>query len=184
MANPMYGQNKSDNLLDEIRANQASLPVSVVSDRVSITITAAANTDGTLAQPAGTWLSDLIIVPHDTITTAGASGDDLDFSFGTSAGGTRLLGGAAKALLDDGGAAVSLAAPVYMIDRGAGKGANAHVGSGIATSEASAVQATLYSAAARTLHARITPLANNLATAATTVTYLVQFLHMGTTPDQ
>ena len=55
---------------------------------------------------------------------------------------------------------------------------------GPATSEAIVIAGTLYTASARTLHARLTPLANNLATAATTVTYLVQFLHMGTTPDQ
>jgi len=42
----------------------------------------------------------------------------------------------------------------------------------------------LYTAAARTLHARLTPIGADLATAATTVTYLVQFLHLGTTPDQ
>ena len=48
----------------------------------------------------------------------------------------------------------------------------------------STFQIALYTSSARTLHARLTPLANDLATAATTVTYLVQFLHMGTTPDQ
>ena len=48
--------------------------------------------------------------------------------------------------------------------------------------EAIVIAATLYSASARTLHARITPLANNLGTAATTVTYLVQFLHLGVLP--
>ena len=43
---------------------------------------------------------------------------------------------------------------------------------------------SLYSAAARTLHARLTPIGADLATAATTVTYLIEFLHLGSTPDQ
>ena len=50
--------------------------------------------------------------------------------------------------------------------------------------EAIVIASTLYTAAARTLHARLTPIGADLATAATTVTYLVQFLHLGTTPDQ
>ena len=39
-------------------------------------------------------------------------------------------------------------------------------------------------ASSRTLYIRLKPLANDLATAATTVTYLVEFLHLGATPDQ
>ena len=54
---------------------------------------------------------------------------------------------------------------------------------GPATSEAIAIAATLYSASARTLYIRLKPLANNLATAATTVTYLIEFLHLGVLPD-
>jgi len=42
----------------------------------------------------------------------------------------------------------------------------------------------LYTASARTLYTRLTPLANDLGTAATTVTYLIEFLHLGATPDQ
>ena len=64
-----------------------------------------------------------------------------------------------------------------------GTGVTAGVVGGPATSEAIVIASTLYSAAARTLHARLKPLANNLATAATTVTYLVEFLHLGSTPD-
>jgi hypothetical protein len=33
------------------------------------------------------------------------------------------------------------------------------------------------------LYARLTPLANNLATAATTVTFLAEFLHLSVLPD-
>ena len=80
---------------------------------------------------------------------------------------------------------------MYIIQNSHGHAANAFVGTGVtagggggpATSEAIVIAATLYSASARTLHARITPLANNLATAATTVTYLVQFLHLGALPS-
>ena len=46
---------------------------------------------------------------------------------------------------------------------------------GPATSEAIVIASTLYSAAARTLHARLTPIGADLATAATTVKYIVQF---------
>ena len=55
---------------------------------------------------------------------------------------------------------------------------------GPATSEAIVIAATLYSASARTLYMRLTPVGADLATAATTVTFLIEFLHLGATPDQ
>ena len=55
---------------------------------------------------------------------------------------------------------------------------------GPATSEAIVIAATLYTASERTLYTRLTPIGADLATAATTVTYLVEFLHLGATPDQ
>ena len=54
---------------------------------------------------------------------------------------------------------------------------------GPATSEAMTLAGSLYSAAARTLHIRLKPLASDLATAATTVTFLIEFQHLGVTPD-
>mgnify|MGYP003647050041 CR=1 FL=1 len=83
-------------------------------------------------------------------------------------------------------------APLYLIQNSHGHAANQFVSTattagvvgGPATSEAIVIAATLYTASARTLYTRLTPLANNLATAATTVTYLVEFLHLGSTPDQ
>ena len=60
----------------------------------------------------------------------------------------------------------------------------ANMNGGPATSEAMTLAGSLYSAAARTLHIRIKPLANDLATAATTITFFIEFLHLGTTPDQ
>tara|TARA_Y100000593_G_scaffold29963_1_gene59366 strand:- start:567 stop:1106 length:540 start_codon:yes stop_codon:yes gene_type:complete len=167
MANPLYGQNKADDLLDGVKNNQAIIDKTVVKSSVAITITATANSDGTVAQPAGTTLMSVIISPQTIITTAGNSGDDLDFSMGTSAGGAQIL--AAKAILDDGGAAVSLAAggAYEVISSGLGQAANAFVGLGTATSEASPVVGALYSAAARDVHFRFTPLANNLAVTGT-----------------
>tara|TARA_R100000781_G_C4077352_1_gene126531 strand:+ start:1243 stop:1797 length:555 start_codon:yes stop_codon:yes gene_type:complete len=170
MANPMYGQNKADNLLDEVKGLQAVVPYKVVETEIAVTITAAANSDAILVQPANSWLKDVILVAKSNIVTAGASGDDLDMSVGTSAGGTQILGGAAKALLDDGGSAETMGAniPVHVIKDGAGYGANAFVNCGITNSEANALQAiNLYSTAARNIHFRFTPLAHDLASTST-----------------
>ena len=157
----------------------------------TIAVTAAENYDISFTQPADTIIRNVIAIPAGNIVTAGASGDDVDFSMGTASGGAQLV--AATAILDDGGAAVTWTAnaPLYLIQNSHGNAANAFLGTAVAagviggpaTSEAMVVAATLYSAAARTLYARLTPLANDLATAATTVTYLVEFLHLGSTPD-
>ena len=158
----------------------------------TIAVTADATYDVTLTQPADTIIRNLIAVPAGNIVTAGASGDDVDFSLGTSSGGAQLI--ATEAILDDGGSAVTWTAnaPLYLIQNSHGHAANQFVSTattagvvgGPATSEAIVIAATLYTASARTLYTRLTPLANNLATAATTVTYLVEFLHLGSTPDQ
>ena len=97
---------------------------------------------------------------------AGNNGDDLDFSLGNVAGGAQFL--AAKALLDDGGAAVSALKGriLPVIDNFAGQAANAFANApyfGPATSEASPIVATTYTATKRNLHFRFTPLATNLA---------------------
>ena len=158
----------------------------------TIAVTADATYDVSFTQPADTIIRSLIAIPAGNIVTAGASGDDVDFDLGTAAGGGQLID--EKAILDDGGSAVTWVAnaPLYIIQNSHGHAANAFVGTGVtagvvggpATSEAIVIAATLYSASARTLYARLKPLANNLATAATTVTYLVEFLHLGATPDQ
>ena len=157
----------------------------------TIAVTADATYDVSFTQPADTIIRSLIAIPAGNIVTAGASGDDVDFDLGTAAGGGQLID--EKAILDDGGAAVTWTAnaPLYIIQNSHGHAANAFVGTGVtagvfggpATSEAVVIAATLYSAAARTLHARLKPLANDLATAATTVTYLVEFLHLDVLPD-
>ena len=157
----------------------------------TIAVTADATYDVTLTQPADTIIRNLIAIPAGNIVTAGASGDDVDFDLGTAAGGGQLID--EEAILDDGGSAVtwSANAPLYIIQNSHGHAANQFVSTattagvvgGPATSEAIAIAATLYSASARTLYIRLKPLANNLATAATTVTYLIEFLHLGVLPD-
>ena len=157
----------------------------------TIAVTDDTNTDVSFTQPADTILRNLIAIPAGNIVTGGSSGNDLDFSLGTSSGGTQII--ATEAILDDGGSAVTWTAnaPLYLIQDSHGHGANAFVSTSVtagvvggpATSEAIVIAATLYSASARTLYARLTPLANNLATAATTVTFLVEFLHLGVLPD-
>ena len=157
----------------------------------TIAVTADETYDVTLTQPADTIIRNLIAIPAGNIVTAGASGDDVDFDLGTAAGGGQLID--EKAILDDGGSAVTWTAnvPLYIIQNSHGHAANAFVGTGVtagvyggpATSEAIVIAATLYSASARSIYARLKPLANDLATAATTVTYLVEFLHLGVLPD-
>jgi|TARA_R110002020_G_scaffold42186_1_gene123908 hypothetical protein len=196
MANPVYsvrdtGRNSANkNDVREMAENMLTSWTSVTTG--TIAVTAAANTDASFTQPADTIIRNLIAVPAGNIVTAGASGDDVDFSLGTSSGGTQII--ATEAILDDGGSAVTWTAnaPLYLIQNSHGHAANQFVSTattagvvgGPATSEAIVIAATLYTASARTLYTRLTPLANNLATAATTVTYLVEFLHLGSTPDQ
>ena len=196
MANPVYnvrdtGRNSARTAdVREMADNMLTSWTSVTTG--TIAVTADTNTDVSFTQPADTIIRNLIAIPAGNIVTAGASGDDVDFDLGTSAGGGQIID--QKAILDDGGSAVTWTAnaPLYIIQNSHGHAANQFVSTsttagvvgGPATSEAIVIAGTLYTASARTLHARLTPLANNLATAATTVTYLVQFLHMGTTPDQ
>ena len=157
----------------------------------TIAVTADATYDVTLTQPADTIIRNLIAIPAGNIVTAGASGDDVDFDLGTAAGGGQIID--EKAILDDGGSAVTWTAnvPLYIIQNSHGHAANAFVGTGVtagvyggpATSEAIVIASTLYSASSRSIYARLKPLANDLATGATTVTYLVEFLHLGVLPD-
>ena len=196
MANPVY------NVRDTGRNSARTGDVREIADNIitsmtsvttgTIAVTDDTNTDASFTQPADTIIRNLIAIPAGNIVTAGGSGNDVDFSLGTSSGGTQII--ATEAILDDGGSAVTWTAnaPLYIIQDSHGHGANAFVGTGVtagvvggpATSEAIVIASTLYTAAARTLHARLTPIGADLATAATTVTYLVQFLHLGTTPDQ
>ena len=173
-----------------------ALSDNVVSSWTSVTtgtiaVTDDTNTDVNFTQPADTILRNLIAIPAGNIVTGGSSGNDLDFSLGTSSGGTQII--ATEAILDDGGSAVTWTAnaPLYLIQDSHGHAANAFVSTSVtagvvggpATSEAIVIAATLYSASARTLYARLTPIGADLATAATTVTFLAEFLHLGVLPD-
>ena len=196
MANPVY------NIRDTGRNSARTTDVREIADNLmtswtsvttgTIAVTDDTNTDASFTQPADTILRNLIAVPAGNIVTGGSSGNDVDFSLGTSSGGTQII--ATEAILDDGGSAVTWTAnaPLYLIQNSHGHGANAFVSTSVtagvvggpATSEAIVIAATLYTASERTLYTRLTPIVADLATAATTVTYLVEFLHLGATPDQ
>lgn len=149
----------------------------------TIAVTDDTHTDVSFTQPAGTIIRNLIAIPAGNIVTGGTSGNDVDFSLGTASGGGQLI--ATEAILDDGGSAVTWAAnaPLYLIQDSHGHAANQFVSTsttagvvgGPATSEAIVIAASLYSAADRTLYARLTPIGADLATAATTVKFVIQF---------
>jgi|TARA_R110001583_G_scaffold25011_4_gene90986 hypothetical protein len=147
----------------------------------TIAVTDDTNTIVTIAQPAGTVLMNLIAYPQGNIVTGGSSGNDLDIFIGTASAGAQLL--AATAILDDGGAAVTWTAnvPLFIIENAHGHAANHFATAGIgpkggpATSEAIVVAGALYSAAARNIFVTLRPIGADLATAATTVTYIAQF---------
>jgi hypothetical protein len=147
----------------------------------TIAVTDDTNTIVTIAQPAGTILTNLIAYPQGNLVTGGTSGNDLDIFIGTASAGAQLL--AATALLDDGGAAVTWTAnvPLYIIENSHGKAANQFATTGVgpkggpATTEAVVIAGALYSAAARNIFVTLRPIGADLATAATTVTYIAQF---------
>ena len=147
----------------------------------TIAVTDDTNTIVTIAQPAGTVLTNLIAYPQGNLVTAGSSGNDLDISIGTASAGAQLL--ALTAILDDGGAAVTWTAnvPLYIIENSHGKAANQFATTGVgpkggpATTEAIVIAGALYSAAARNIFVTLRPVGADLATAATTVTYIAQF---------
>ena len=195
MANPVY------NIRDTGRNSARTGDVREMADNLihsatsvttgTIAVTDDTNTDVSFTQPADTIIRNIIAIPAGNIVTGGSSGNDVDFSLGTAAGGGQLI--ATEAILDDGGSAVTWTAnaPLYIIQNSHGHAASQFVSTattagvvgGPATSEAIVIASTLYSAAARTLHIRLTPIGADLATAATTVTFLVEFLHLGVLPD-
>tara|TARA_R100000742_G_C4279250_1_gene103350 strand:- start:2253 stop:2828 length:576 start_codon:yes stop_codon:yes gene_type:complete len=188
MSQPTGQVNIRKNVTDGALASDVRLLSKRVGAQVEVTtgtiaVTDDTNTDVSFTQPGGTIIRNLIAVPAGNIVTAGGSGNDLDFSLGTSSGGTQII--ATEAIMDDGGSAVTWAAnaPLYLIQDSHGHGANAFVSTSVtagvvggpATSEAIVIASTLYSASDRTLYARLTPIGADLATAATTVKFIVQF---------
>tara|TARA_R110001606_G_scaffold154857_1_gene296658 strand:+ start:181 stop:771 length:591 start_codon:yes stop_codon:yes gene_type:complete len=172
-------------LADRVETTNPTQQVTTIQE-VSVTtgtiaVTDDTNTVVTIAQPAGTILAELIAYPQGNIVTGGSSGNDLDIFIGTASAGVQLL--AATALLDDGGAAVTWTAnvPLTIIDNSAGKAANQFATTGVgpkggpATTEAIVIAGPLYSAAARNIFVTLRPIGADLATAATTVTYIARF---------
>ena len=139
-----------------------------------------------IEQPAGTFLKDVIFLNAGNIVTAGASGDDLDFEIGTAASGGQIV--ALTALLDDGGSAVTWTAntPLFVIRDGMGLAANQFATTGVgpkggpATTEAIVLAGATYSAAARDLHVNFRANTHDLATAATTVRVIMNFMKVYT----
>jgi hypothetical protein len=152
---------------------------------VSATIAVTKDTDyavPAIEQPAGTFLKDVIFLNAGNIVTAGASGDDLDFEIGTAASGGQIV--ALTALLDDGGSAVTWTAntPLFVVRDGMGLAANQFATTGVgpkggpATTEAIVLAGATYSSAARDLHVNFRANTHNLATAATTVRVIMNFM--------
>lgn len=167
-----------DATINDLRLGNNGLKSYIVTDTATVTATAAANTDLTVQQPANTTIKNLYVIPQGTFTTNGVSGDDLDIDVGTgeTAGGGQIID--QKALLDDGGAAVTMAKGdvLAVINNFAGAASNAFVDIGPATSEAmTIVDGTLGTADARQINIRFTPLANDLA-ATSTVKVVVEFV--------
>ena len=144
----------------------------------TIAVTANATYDVSFTQPAGTSIQNIIMIAAGNLVTAGSSGDDIDFDLGTAAGGGQIID--EKAIADDGGSAVTIAAntPLFIVENGLPAVANkfANMSGGPSTSEALTLAASLASTAERTLHILLKPLASNLATAATTVTFVIDFI--------
>ena len=135
MANPVIdirdtGRNSSK--VSDVRALADNSVTSWTSATTgTIAVTADATYDVSFTQPADTIIRNLIAIPAGNIVTAGASGDDVDFDLGTAAGGGQLID--EKAILDDGGSAVTWTAnvPLYIIQNSHGHAANAFVGTGV-----------------------------------------------------
>ena len=95
MANPVF------KIRDTGRNSARAADVQELADHVvqswtsvttgTIAVTDDTNTDVSFTQPADTIIRDLIAIPAGNIVTAGGSGNDVDFSLGTSAGGTQLI---------------------------------------------------------------------------------------------
>ena len=146
----------------EVRYNGlpfAGVKTSVAKASVDIAVSAATNSDGSVTQPANTTIKDIYVIPQATITSSGTSGDGLDISFGAATNFTDII--AAKELLDDGGAAVSMSKGMVLpiVKDFAGAAQNAHAAQGLATSEAIAIAAgKLTTTSERTVNVRFDPI--------------------------
>ena len=130
MANPLYGQNKADEILDNAKDSGLFTDGSILrlssaeSAWTNIPVAHGSTDVAAITQPANTVIKDLFVVARTIISTSGVSGDGMDMSIGTSAGGAEIM--ALCEILDDGGAAVHLQAgtPLYVIENCHGQAAN------------------------------------------------------------
>ena len=179
MANPLYGQNKADNSVDELVSLQQGFKVGQVKSAWTAIPVAHGSTDiAALTQPANTIIKDIIIVSDAIISSSGVNGDGLDVSIGTAAGGAQIM--ALCEILDDGGAAVHLQAyhPMYLVQDFQGQAAN-WAAPHTATSEATTgklVAGLLDSTAAREIHVRFDSIDADL-TAAGNVMVIVNYVY-------
>ena len=186
MANPMYGQNKADEILDNAKdsglftdGNVARLS-SAESDWTNIPVAHGSTDVAAITQPANTVIKDLFVVAKTILSTSGVSGDGMDMSIGTAAGGAQIM--ALCEILDDGGAAVHLQAgsPLYVIENCHGQAAN-WAAPDTATSEATTgklVAGLLDAVAAREIHVRLDVIDANLTSATGSVKVCVVFQHL------
>ena len=188
MANPMYGQNKADEILDNAKDSGLFTDGNVVrlssaeSAWTNIPVAHGTTNVAAITQPANTVIKDLFIVAKTIISTSGASGDGMDMSIGTAEAGAEIM--ALCEILDDGGAAVSLQAgvPVYIIQNCIGQAANWAASAGTATSEASAgklVAGLLDSGtSSREIHVRLDVIDADLTSATGDIKIGVVFQHL------
>tara|TARA_R110002073_G_scaffold326250_1_gene505976 strand:- start:2583 stop:3134 length:552 start_codon:yes stop_codon:yes gene_type:complete len=180
MANPMYGQNKADNSLDQLSDMQQGYKMSTAKSAWTAIPVAHGSTDiAAITQPAKTVIKDIIIVSDSILSSSGVSGDGMDVSIGTAAGGAQIM--ALCEILDDGGAAVHLQAnsPLYLVENSHGQAAN-WAAPDTATSEATTgklVAGLLDTAASREIHVRFDVIDADLG-AAGNVKVIVNFLHL------
>ena len=152
---------------------------SAISATVAVDGTAATNSDIFVGvQPEKTSILNVYLIVSADFATNGSSGDDLDFSLGTTSGGGEIID--QKAICDDGGSAVRILKGQLLpiINNTVPASADAFSNNGPATSEAMALTGTgvLQANTVREIHARFTPLANNLNTTGD-IQVIVEFLH-------
>lgn len=182
----MYGQNTSDNILDNVTDSglftdtKAGRTSYVESDWINIPVAHGTTDVPAISQPANTVIKDLFVVADSIISTSGDNGDGMDMSIGTAAGGAQIM--ALTEILDDGGSAVSLQAntPLYVIENCHGQPAN-WAAPDTATSEATTgtlVAGLLDSgSSAREIHVRFDVIDANLSSATGNVKIGVVFQH-------
>ena len=95
MANPVVSirnTGRDSAAVADVRALSDNVITSATSTTTgTIAVTADATYDVSFTQPADTSIKNLIMIANGNLVTAGASGDDIDFDLGTSAGGGQII---------------------------------------------------------------------------------------------